>query len=247
MKRFKSLMLLTIILLGNQFFSPEKLLAQSSPNYQILNLIPTTQDINTHPQIHSRHKYSYYGSTHRYVWDIVNTSGLLTFKYGYSTSSDNPSLTNVLILTSSQLSLNANLSANKFVDINNTAYFLDPSNSSLSLKVAGKIESNEIEVVNLDTESLESDEIKTNSLNVKVNNVADYVFNEDYNLRSLEELEQFIKVNKHLPDVPSATELEATGLDVAEMNNLLLQKIEELTLYVIELEKRVSYVKSENK
>ena len=65
----------------------------------------------------------------------------------------------------------------------------------------------------------------------------DYVFEEDYNLRSLEETEAYIKENKHLPEIPSAKEMEANGLELGEMNMLLLKKIEELTLYVIELKK----------
>jgi hypothetical protein len=66
---------------------------------------------------------------------------------------------------------------------------------------------------------------------------SDFVFEEDYALPSLSELELFIKSNKHLPDIPSASEVEANGINVGEMNAKLLQKIEELTLYVIEQEK----------
>jgi len=68
----------------------------------------------------------------------------------------------------------------------------------------------------------------------------DYVFNRDYNLLPLQELEQFVTENKHLPDVPSATEVEANGVNIGEMNALLLQKVEELTLYIIQMEKRLS-------
>ena len=52
------------------------------------------------------------------------------------------------------------------------------------------------------------------------------------------EVEEYIKENKHLPDVLSADEMQNEGLDLADMNILLLQKIEELTLYIIELNKR---------
>lgn len=65
-------------------------------------------------------------------------------------------------------------------------------------------------------------------------NVPDFVFEDDYELKNLKELESFIKANKHLPDIPSAKEMEASGINLAEMNKLLLQKIEELTLYVID-------------
>ena len=68
---------------------------------------------------------------------------------------------------------------------------------------------------------------------------ADFVFEENYPLRNLCQVEEFIKENKHLPDIPSASEMEASGVNLAEMNKLLLQKIEELTLYVIEKEEEV--------
>ncbi len=55
----------------------------------------------------------------------------------------------------------------------------------------------------------------------------------------LKELEQYIKQNKHLPDVPTQDEISKDGMDVYEMNTILLKKVEELTLYVIELEKRI--------
>lgn len=66
---------------------------------------------------------------------------------------------------------------------------------------------------------------------------ADFVFEEDYQLKSLEEVELFIETNNHLPDIPSAKEMMEEGVNVAEINKLLLQKIEELTLYVIDQQK----------
>jgi hypothetical protein len=60
----------------------------------------------------------------------------------------------------------------------------------------------------------------------------------NYNLMPLKELEQYIKQNKHLPDVPTQDEISKNGIDVYEMNAVLLKKVKELTLYVIELEKK---------
>lgn len=68
-------------------------------------------------------------------------------------------------------------------------------------------------------------------------NWPDYVFETDYKLPSLSELELFIKANKHLPEVPTASEVAVNGLSLGQMNATLLKKIEELTLYVIELKK----------
>jgi hypothetical protein len=68
---------------------------------------------------------------------------------------------------------------------------------------------------------------------------ADFVFESDYQLRPLEEVETFIQENKHLPDVPSAAQMDANGVNLAEMNKLLLMKVEELTLYVIQQQKQI--------
>lgn len=62
----------------------------------------------------------------------------------------------------------------------------------------------------------------------------DYVFANNYNLRSLDEVESFIGENGHLPEVPSAKVVEETGVGVGEMNAILLKKVEELTLYAIQ-------------
>ncbi len=61
----------------------------------------------------------------------------------------------------------------------------------------------------------------------------DYVFNEDYNLKSLEQIQDYINENGHLPNIPSAAEMEKEGLLLKEMNLKLLEKIEELTLYIL--------------
>jgi hypothetical protein len=66
----------------------------------------------------------------------------------------------------------------------------------------------------------------------------DYVFKDDYKLRSLEEVEQHIDQNGHLPEIPSAADVTENGILLGEMNAKLLQKIEELTLYMIEQNKQ---------
>ena len=90
--------------------------------------------------------------------------------------------------------------------------------------------------------------IRAEEIRVEANGqTADFVFAEDYNLKDLSEVETFIKNNKHLPDIPSAEEMEEQGVNLAEMNKLLLQKIEELTLYVIDLEKENKIKEEERK
>jgi hypothetical protein len=71
-------------------------------------------------------------------------------------------------------------------------------------------------------------------------NGADFVFEPNYNILSIEELEKYIKKYKHFPDIPSAEEMKNSGIDLGEMNILLLKKIEELTLYIIDQEKKWS-------
>jgi len=68
---------------------------------------------------------------------------------------------------------------------------------------------------------------------------ADYVFADDYKLPSLGEVEQFVKQNKHLPEVPSAEDVVCSGIDMAQMDATLLKKIEELTLYMIDQNKKI--------
>ena len=67
----------------------------------------------------------------------------------------------------------------------------------------------------------------------------DYVFEKSYNLPTLEEIKTYIDQNKHLPEVPSAAEMEKNGVKLGEMNMLLLKKVEELTLYVIEANRKI--------
>ena len=68
----------------------------------------------------------------------------------------------------------------------------------------------------------------------------DYVFSKDYNLMPISELEKYIAENKHLPEVPSAKVMEQTGINLTEMSMLLLKKTEELTLYILDHEKRIN-------
>lgn len=74
----------------------------------------------------------------------------------------------------------------------------------------------------------------------------DYVFEKDYALPSLDQIKVYIEENKHLPEVPSAKEMEKNGVQLGEMNMLLLKKIEELTLYAIEMNKMMNRINREN-
>ncbi len=74
----------------------------------------------------------------------------------------------------------------------------------------------------------------------------DYVFDADYKLRSLEETEKYIKENHHLPEVPSAAEVAKEGMSLNGMSEILLKKVEELTLHLIEMKKESAAMRKEN-
>ncbi len=80
--------------------------------------------------------------------------------------------------------------------------------------------------------------IKGTSLHTDTQNWSDFVFRADYRLRTLEEVENYITKNKHLPEIPNETEVVKNGINLGEMDAKLLQKIEELTLYLIEQNKQ---------
>jgi len=84
-------------------------------------------------------------------------------------------------------------------------------------------------------------------IQVTQSNWADFVFDPKYRLRPLSEVEQFIKKHKHLPDVPSEKQVTTEGLNVGDNQAVLLRKIEELTLYMIEQNKQIAELKKEVK
>ncbi len=102
------------------------------------------------------------------------------------------------------------------------------TNPDMKLTVKGNIHAEEVKI----------------DLNVPV---PDYVFKSDYNLRSIEEVESFIKEHSHLPEIPSAREFSENGVMLAEMNMNLLKKIEELTLYTIQQHREIEELKLQNK
>jgi hypothetical protein len=119
-------------------------------------------------------------------------------------------------------------------------------NSNAKLDVNGNIFSNgKIAIGTTDITQIGTYSLAVNGdaifdkVKVKAYPWADYVFNNNYPLLPLKELEKFIQDHKHLPEVPSAAEVEKEGLDVGDNQALLLKKIEELTLYIIDQDKRI--------
>ncbi|MBR4713071.1 MAG: hypothetical protein IKP27_05280 [Paludibacteraceae bacterium] len=92
---------------------------------------------------------------------------------------------------------------------------------------------------------IEAQKMRVNDVTVNMDHAADYVFDENYDLKSLDEVEAFVKENKHLPGVPSASKMKEEGMSLSEMSNLLLEKVEELTLHLIRVEKENRALKAE--
>ncbi len=100
-----------------------------------------------------------------------------------------------------------------------------PDNAT-DLKVNGKVYSNEVKVT--------------------LDKWSDLVFAGDYKLMSLNKLAEYINVNRHLPEIPTEKEVVENGVNIGEMNALLLKKVEELTLYIIDLQKQINALKNEH-
>ncbi|MDR1714467.1 MAG: hypothetical protein LBS20_01320 [Prevotella sp.] len=105
------------------------------------------------------------------------------------------------------------------------------------LDVNGKIKATTLDIAGT---------INAREVNITVDAGADFVFEPDYNLKPLSELESFVKENKHLPEIPSEKQMREDGLNINDMQIKLLQKIEELTLYVITQDKRIKALEEEN-
>ncbi|HLV33436.1 MAG TPA: hypothetical protein VKY57_17845 [Chitinispirillaceae bacterium] len=111
-----------------------------------------------------------------------------------------------------------------------------------------KLNNNENETI-INGNSITTDTVKSSKVIVdgEALDVPDYVFENNYKLKSLNEVESFIKKHKHLPEVQSAKEIEKNGMDVVKMNLDLLKKVEELTLYMLEQEKKMNKMELEIK
>lgn len=120
-----------------------------------------------------------------------------------------------------------NLSENEFVILENGNVGIGTKTPNAKLSVKGKVVAEEIEVTTVAAKGMVVRDVAW----------ADYVFDKDYKLLPLNEVEQFIKKNKHLPNIPSEKEVEEQGVELGEMQAKLLSKVEELTLHLIEQNK----------
>jgi len=126
----------------------------------------------------------------------------------------------------------------------NTLEFWDPNNDgnawfAMPVRIGGSFA--DLNVIQNDYNLYVAKGIRTEKVNVEYyNQWPDYVFEPEYKLTPLAEVEEFVDENKHLPGVPSASQVQKNGIDLGEMNAVLLKKVEELTLYIIDLEARMA-------
>jgi hypothetical protein len=129
----------------------------------------------------------------------------------------------------------------------NGMYIKSSSLGKYGLKVEVREASNALEVYNTSSTLKQfkvtgNGEVFARRYTTTLNNIPDYVFKEGYNLMSLNELKTFINTQQHLPNIPSEKEFQKDGVDIGELNRLLLEKVEELTLYILQLEERISKI-----
>ncbi len=144
-----------------------------------------------------------------------------------------------------EIYMNGSVQADELVVTNNAQF--STAEVSSDLTVSGLVDASQLKVENdveIGTQSSTSNlkvngRIKAKEVLVVQDVWADHVFSDEYNLRSLESLENYIRIQQKLPGIPGDEEVKAKGVNVSELNAKLLEKIEELTLYTIEQQKTI--------
>lgn len=143
-------------------------------------------------------------------------------------------------------------------EVDNELY-IDPGfdgNATDKVKIAGGLETTSNVIINgsLTVKSSSGNEFKVGTdgkvrareVQVDLQTIPDYVFDKSYKLTTIEELKTFINKNRHLPNIPSECEYERRGsINISELNVKLLEKVEELSLYIIELNERIKNLENE--
>lgn len=186
--------------------------------------------------------------------DIILTPGIAASGSGrivFNMQSNGMSINNITLGEKAKFDCFGALYSPKLVDYNNNTYFLAPSNTAKSLSIAGNIndkiffKNGFVGIGTSNPTAMLTVKGKIEAEEIEVKNIAaDFVFAKDYKLTPLTEVEAFINENGHLPGVASAEET-AKGVELGKFNTLLLQKVEELTLYMIELKKENELLKAE--
>jgi hypothetical protein len=149
------------------------------------------------------------------------------------------------IVLSSFYGLGFDVSGGKMALCQNGALYIGSNNAATKTRIQNTAD---LAISALEYQLYVEKGIRTEKVKVNAKeNWPDFVFEENYNLPSLTEVAVYIEENKHLPNVPSAAEVEQNGVDLGEMDKILLQKVEELTLYVIQQQKQIEALQSELK
>jgi len=180
--------------------------------------------------------------THVLTTKAIDNSNAVTTSAQVSVSVSNPP-------ASSGWSLSGNTGVDStvnFIGTQNAAALIIKTKDQERMRILsnGKVLIKGTVVPDEDADLAVNGNIFARKLKVTQGGWADYVFDSSYRLRPLKEVEAFIAENKHLPDVPSAKEVEKNGLNVGDQHAVLLRKVEELTLYIIEQQKEIEKLKS---
>ena len=157
------------------------------------------------------------------------------------------------------LSMHHNTNGNTYCDLNGSFYFrkvtgLTNNGATLGILNNGTVTIGVWESMDNNVANTQGNKLMVNggilceSLKV-IGDVpnSDHVFTKEYKLRPLQEVKAYVWNNKHLPEIPSAQEFKDNGYSVGTMDDLLLRKVEELTLYVIQLQEELDKLKLEKK
>ena len=171
--------------------------------------------------------------------DVAGNLRIVTYRPTQGTTiatlseSDLMANTQLLITSNKKIGLRTtNINANADVQIKGTTYFEDKIGIGICLTANNNPKGYRLAV---------NGTMGAKDIFIEIDETPwpDYVFEEHYELMPLSELEAYITQNKHLPDIPTANEIKQNGLSLAEINAKLVKKIEELTLYIIELNKKI--------
>jgi hypothetical protein len=179
------------------------------------------------------------------TWDLVGNTATGSEKLGTTTAID-------LNVYTKQIQVVPNLSENGFnrvSQLNDQGIFFSDGKGALGANLEGALilapwsNNNSPLVGGMRMDAFGNTEfhgtVRATKINVNAQWWSDFVFEKNYKLLSLLELQTFITEQKHLPNLPSEKEVLKNGIDIAEMQAKQLQKIEELTLYILELQKQI--------